>query len=96
MGSGGVRNVRNECPRLLWIDYLYHGITLTELVDWAESAMMEADFEEQDFEIVREIVSRVGLADVRAFGMTWEDCEDFLSRLGCRVSLKVSEAVATG
>jgi cobyrinic acid a,c-diamide synthase len=73
------------------IDYLNHGITLTELVDWAESAMMEADFEEQDFEIVREIISRVGLADVRAFGMTWEDCEDFLSRLGYRVSVQVSE-----
>ena len=24
------------------IDYLYHRITLAELVDWAESAMMEA------------------------------------------------------
>ncbi len=55
---------------------------------------MEADFEEKDFEIVREIVSRVGLADVKAFGMTWEDCEDFLSRLGCRISIKVSETRA--
>ena len=73
------------------IDYLHHRITLTELVDWAESAMMEADFEEQDLEILRDIVSRVGLADVRAFGITWEDCEDFLSRLGYRVSITVLE-----
>lgn len=78
------------------IDYLYHRITLTELVDWAESAMMEADFEEQDFEILREIISRVGLADVKAFGMTWEDCEDFLSRLGYRVSVRICETAATG
>ena len=76
------------------IDYLYHRITLAELVDWAESAMMEADFEEQDFEILREIVGRVGLADVRAFGMTWEDCKDFLSRLGYCVSVTVSETAA--
>jgi len=76
------------------IDYLNHGITLTELVDWAESAMMEADFEEQNFEAIRDIVSRVGLADVRAFGMTWEDCEDFLSRLGYRVSVEVLETAA--
>lgn len=76
------------------IDYLYHRITLAELVDWAESAMMEADFEEKDFELVRDIVSRVGLADVKAFGMTWEDCEDFLSQLGYRLSVKVSEAQA--
>ena len=76
------------------IDYLYHRITLAELVDWAESAMMEADFEEKDFEIVRDIVSRVGLGDVKAFGMTWEDCEDFLSQLGYRLSVKVSETQA--
>ena len=76
------------------IDYLYHRITLAELVDWAESAMMEADFEEKDFELVRDIVSRVGLGDVKAFGMTWEDCEDFLSRLGYHLSVKISETQA--
>ena len=76
------------------IDYLYHRITLAELVDWAESAMMEADFEEKDFEIVRDIVSRVGLGDVKAFGMTWEDCENFLLQLGYRLSVKVSETQA--
>jgi len=76
------------------IDYLQHRITLTELVDWAEVAMMEAEFDERDFETLRDIVSRLGLADVRAFGMTWEDCEDFLSRLGYRVSVEVSKAPA--
>jgi len=76
------------------IDYLYHRITLSELVDWAESAMMEADFEEENIGIIREIVSRVGLADVRAFGMSWEDCEDFLSRLGYKVSINVIEKQA--
>lgn len=72
------------------IDYLYHRTTLTELVDWAETAMMDADFQEQDFEILRDIISRLGLADVKAFGISWEDCEDFMSRLGYRVSITVS------
>ena len=76
------------------IDYLQHRVTLTELVDWAESTMMEADFEEQELETLRDIVGRVGLADVKAFGMTWEDCGDFLSRLGYRVSITVSEIPA--
>ena len=76
------------------IDYLHHRITLTELVDWAESAMMEADFEEQNLEMLRDIVSRVGLADVRAFGMSWEDCEDFLSRLGYQIKVNVTEKQA--
>jgi len=76
------------------IDYLYHRITLSDLVDWAESAMMEADFEERDVELLRDIIGRIGLADVRAFGITWEDWEDFLSRLGYRISITVSEAPA--
>jgi len=63
-------------------------------VNWAENAMMEADFDEQDFETLRDIVSHLGLADVRAFGITWEDCEDFLSRLGYRVRVTVSEVPA--
>jgi len=74
------------------IDYLQHHIRLGELVDWAESMMMEADFEEKELETLRDIVSRLGLADVKAFGITWEDCEDFLSRLGYRVNIMVSEA----
>ncbi len=76
------------------IDYLLHRTTLAELVDWAESAMMEGDFEEKDVELLREIVGRMGLADVRAFGITWEDWEDFLSRLGYRVSVTVFEVPA--
>jgi len=56
--------------------------------------MMEADFEEHDFEILRDIVSRLGLADVKSFGISWEDCEDFLSRLGYRASITVSEIEA--
>ena len=73
------------------IDYLYHRIQLTELIDWAERAMMDADFEEQDFEILRDIVSHLGLADVKAFGISWEDCEDYLSRLGYHITITVSE-----
>ena len=46
-----------------------------------------------DFDVAV-IVSRIGLADVRAFGISWKDCEDFLSRLGYRVSIKVTEKQA--
>ena len=75
-------------------DYLYHRITLAELVNWAECVIMDGDFDERDFETLRYVVSRVGLADVKAFGMTWEDCEDFLSRLGYRASVAISEIPA--
>jgi hypothetical protein len=74
------------------LDYLNHRLTLSELVDWAEEAMREADFEERHFETVRDIVSRLGLADVKAFGLSWEDCSGFLQRLGFRVKVDATAA----
>jgi hypothetical protein len=75
-------------------EYLHHKITLPELADWAENMMLEVDFESRDFEALRDVVSRLGLADVKAFGMTWEDCEYFLSRLGYQVRVVVTEGCA--
>ena len=70
--------------------YLQHELALDELVDWAEEAMMEGEFEEDRFGAIRDVVSRLGVADVRAFGLTWEDCEQFLGRLGCTVHVEVT------
>lgn len=73
------------------IDFLHHRLTLAALVDWAETAMMEAEFDDSDFEMLRDLVSRIGLSDVKAFGMSWIDCEQYLAQLGYRVSVIVSE-----
>ena len=62
--------------------YLHHRITLDQLVDWAENALMEGEFEEKDAEAIAAVVSRIGVADVRAFGLTWDDCEELLKQLG--------------
>ena len=69
--------------------YLRHRITLAELVDWSERAMMDAEFSQADLPVVRDVVSRLGVADVRAFGLPWEDCEDMLRRLGYAVHLDI-------
>ncbi len=76
------------------VDFLHHRLSLADMVNWAEWAMMEADFDERDFQTLRDIVSRLGLADVKAFGLSWKDCEEFLSRLGYRVSVTVSDQFA--
>ena len=73
-------------------DYLQDRITRTALVSWAERAMMEEEFDERDLDTIRDITSRLGLADVREFGLTWEDCEGFLSRLGYRAKVDVVQA----
>ena len=71
-------------------DYLQGRVTQGELVDWAESAMMGAVFEPADAELLIDIVGRLGLADVAEFGLRWQDCEDFLRRLGYRAIVTVS------
>lgn len=62
--------------------YLRHDISLAELVSWAEDALMEGDFAEDDAGTIADVVARLGVADVRAFGLAWEDCEQLLRQLG--------------
>jgi len=62
--------------------YLHHEMTLAQLVDWAENAMMDGEFEERNLSSLRNVISRLGVADVRAFGLTWEDCEQLLKQIG--------------
>ena len=70
-------------------DYLQHRIRLAELVDWAEQLMMDGVFAEADHDLLRDVVARLGVADVRAFGLTWEDCEQLLNRLGYRAEVRL-------
>lgn len=72
--------------------YLHHRITQAELVDWAENALMDGEFAEQDAAMIAGVVSRLGVADVRAFGLTWADCEELLARLGYSARVEISTA----
>lgn len=62
--------------------YLHHEITLAQLVDWSERAIMDGELAECDAGTLSSVIGRLGVADVRAFGLTWEDCEDLLRQLG--------------
>ncbi len=69
--------------------YLRGQMRLSDLVAWAEDAMHEGEFDEADFSAIRDVVARLGLADVAAFGLTWEDAVDMLSRLGYRATVEI-------
>jgi cobyrinic acid a,c-diamide synthase len=62
--------------------YLHQEISLDELVAWANVAMIAVDFEEAYYDAIRDAVARLGLAEVQAFGLTWEDCASLLKQLG--------------
>jgi hypothetical protein len=69
--------------------YLGHQMSLEGLVDWAEKQVMEAEFESTT---VRDAVARLGVADVRAFGLTWEDCQQLLHSLGFAAHVHIGTA----
>jgi len=62
--------------------HMNHRIALTELVDWAENVMMDGEIAPQDTEVVSEAVARIGVADVKQFGLLWDECEMLLAKLG--------------
>jgi len=72
--------------------YLRHEMTQAQLVDWAENALMEGEFAEEDASTISAVVARVGVADVRAFGLTWSDCEDLLRQLGFHARIEIVTA----
>jgi hypothetical protein len=74
--------------------YLHHELPLARLVDWAERAMMEGVFEDRHLERIRDVIARLGLADVRAFGLTWDACEEYLDRLGYSARVEIVAASA--
>ena len=72
--------------------YLHHEITLAQLVDWSEGALMEGELAERDAKILSSMIARLGVADVRAFGLAWEDCEELLRKLGYATRVEVVAA----
>jgi len=62
--------------------YLHGEISLAQLVDWTESAIRDGGFHESDIDILRSVVARLDVADVRAFGLEWNDCEQMLRQVG--------------
>lgn len=72
--------------------YLHHKITLAQLVDWSEHALMDGELAERDASTLSTVIARLGVADVRAFGLAWEDCEELLGKLGFAPRVEVVSA----
>lgn len=72
--------------------YLRHQLTQAELVDWAENSLMEGEFAEKDAAVISAVIARLGVADVREFGLAWSDCEDLLRQLGYHARIEIIAA----
>jgi hypothetical protein len=72
--------------------YLHHEITLAQLVDWAENVLMDGELADRDAKTLSSVIARLGVADVRAFGLAWDDCEELLHKLGFSPRVEVVAA----
>ncbi len=68
--------------------YLNNAITLAELVDWAEGALVEGGFgPDDDIDMLMDIVMYLAAGDSQYFPLTWDACQDFMRRLGTPVKV---------
>ncbi|MGI8634983.1 MAG: hypothetical protein ACR2KZ_06235 [Segetibacter sp.] len=61
------------------------------MVEWAEQALLDADYIDDSSHSMRNILAQLGVADVKAFGLEWRDCESIMQRLGFKLEVKASE-----
>lgn len=73
--------------------YMQHNLSLQELVDWAEKVLMEGSYEDDEFYTIRNILAQLGLADVMAFGLEYQDCEAIMQKLGYTLEVKALSVV---
>jgi cobyrinic acid a,c-diamide synthase len=69
--------------------YLRHELSLKQLVNWAENAMLEGDFDQRSSKALSAVVARLGVADVRTFSLSWEDCGELLRQLGFQARVEI-------
>jgi hypothetical protein len=69
------------------LSYLQHKKSLDDLVNWAEDAFMDGKINDDDLDVVGSILARIGVADVKAFGLTLEDCDEIMRKLGYELKI---------
>ena len=71
--------------------YLQHRLSLDELTNWAENALMDGNYEDDTEHTLRNALAQLGLADVKAFGLEWKDCEAIMKSLGFKLEVTALE-----
>lgn len=72
--------------------YLQGRLAIGVLVDWAENALLEGEFTKADARVLAPVVAHLGVADVRALGLVWEDCDLLLRQLGYTARVEIVPA----
>lgn len=68
--------------------YLQHHLSLADLTNWAENTLQNGQYIDDDQHITRNVLAYLGLADVKAFGLEWQDCESMMEKLGFKLEVR--------
>jgi hypothetical protein len=79
--------ITKETVRDQLLAYLNGTLPLAQLADWAEEAARQGELDPQDAEVLRDILAKLSMADVRHSGLRWEDLHESLTRLGYRAQV---------
>ncbi len=71
--------------------YLQHRMSFNDLVYWAEQNLLKGDYEGDKNKTIRNTLAQLGVADVKAFGLEWKDCEIMMEKLGFKLEVKAKE-----
>ena len=74
------------------LDYFDGRLPLANLVDWAENALLSGDFPDAETDDLMAALGQIGLADVRNFGLAWEDSTAIMRKLGYRLDVRAAVA----
>ncbi|HYD89931.1 MAG TPA: hypothetical protein VEA37_00410 [Flavobacterium sp.] len=74
------------------LKYLNQRLTIAELVEWAEFSIMEGNIEPESSKIIMQALGRMGVSDVKEFGLLWEDCEAIMKSLGYDIKVDAINA----
>ena len=72
--------------------YLHHEIPLAELVAWCEAAAFEATLAPGAEDVLMPILMRLGVSDVEAFSLSWEEWEGIMQQLGYKLHVVAQQA----
>lgn len=72
--------------------YLNSELSLAQLVDWTETAMVDDEMEEGYDRMLFDMLARIGVADVKEFELSWQDIVDMLDKLGYRANVALTAA----
>lgn len=79
--------VTKELVKQKIVEYILLKSSLEQLVSWAENSFMSEELDEKDAKLLSDILSQIGVSNVRNFGIQWHEWKEILWKLGYEMKI---------